>query len=185
MVSRPELEELFARAHDCIERCVDVLNDIDAHASDESMHSVRVRIDVWLPQLLAEYRVPEEVSLALELGAPGVELEIDWTRFMLAVTHLLDNACESLAAGGTVEVETGVVDGDLELVIRDDGEGLPEPPADPFEPLYTTKIGRLGLGLELVEMIVHAHGGQVSLGARDDGRPGAVARVRLPASHAT
>ena len=178
-VERPELEAIFARAHGCIERCVAVIDGIGAYGGGAVVRRDRVDIDVWLREVLSNYRVPEQVRLLHELGASGVEVEIDTDRFTLAVTHLLDNASESLDGGGMIEVSTRVEDGAFVLVVIDEGSGLPAGPVDPFEPFYTTKLGRLGLGLELVELIVRAHGGEVSLGARAD-RTGTRARIRVP-----
>jgi signal transduction histidine kinase len=52
----------------------------------------------------------------------------------------------------------------VQLQIRDTGSGIShEQRAKIFEPLYTTKPGGTGLGLYIVQEILAAHGGQVSV----------------------
>jgi signal transduction histidine kinase len=52
----------------------------------------------------------------------------------------------------------------VQLQIQDTGSGISrEQRAKIFEPLYTTKPGGTGLGLYIVQEILAAHGGQVTV----------------------
>jgi two-component system sensor histidine kinase HydH len=52
----------------------------------------------------------------------------------------------------------------VQLQVQDTGSGiLPAQRAAIFEPLYTTKPGGTGLGLYIVQEIVAAHGGQITM----------------------
>ncbi|MGW0732783.1 sensor histidine kinase [Streptomyces sp. NPDC002851] len=66
-----------------------------------------------------------------------------------------------------------------ELLVRvaDTGEGVPDD-ADIFARGWSTKPGSRGIGLALVRQTVRRHGGEVTVGAADDG--GAEFTVRLP-----
>jgi signal transduction histidine kinase len=64
----------------------------------------------------------------------------------------------------------------LEIVINDDGPGIPaediERVFDPFTRLETSRsreTGGIGLGLPIARAILRAHGGDVSLSGRPDG----------------
>ncbi|MBM4201253.1 MAG: PAS domain-containing sensor histidine kinase, partial [Gammaproteobacteria bacterium] len=66
-----------------------------------------------------------------------------------------------------------------ELLIRDNGPGIPADQADRiFEPYVTTKSKGTGLGLAIVKKIVEEHGGQIRLEAAETG--GAAFLIRLP-----
>ncbi|HEX4965763.1 MAG TPA: ATP-binding protein [Thermoanaerobaculia bacterium] len=85
-------------------------------------------------------------------------------------TNLLDNAFDAVAAGGNVSVRTRRVDGKAEVVIADDGPGIP---ADLltriWEPFFTTKpMGEgSGLGLDIARrIVVGRHGGEMRLESR-------------------
>jgi signal transduction histidine kinase len=85
-------------------------------------------------------------------------------------TNLLDNALDAVAAGGNVSVSTRRVNGQAEVVIRDDGPGIPaELMGRIWEPFFTTKpIGEgTGLGLDIARrIVVGRHGGEMRLESR-------------------
>ena len=63
--------------------------------------------------------------------------------------------------GGVLEVEIRPeADGQVEVVVRDTGPGIP-PRHLPrlYEPFFTTKETGLGLGLPVSQRIAHDHGG--------------------------
>ena len=99
------------------------------------------------------------------------------------MTALVDNAIAHTPAGGTVDLHTGIHDGQAEVVVTDTGIGFEPSTADAlFTRSQHADHGarpRFGLGLALVSEIAHAHGGSV----RADGTPGQGAgfTLRLPA----
>jgi CheY-like chemotaxis protein len=96
---------------------------------------------------------------------------------------LQTNAFPPTPAGGRVE-HTVRPDGErLQMLVQDDGPGIP-PEAMPrlFEPFYTTKApGQgTGLGLSVSHAIVEQHGGSIVAENRRDGASGARFTVTLP-----
>jgi signal transduction histidine kinase len=85
-------------------------------------------------------------------------------------TNLLDNAFDAAANGGNVTVGTRRVDGKVEVVVGDDGPGIPaELAAKIWEPFFTTKpMGEgTGLGLDIARrIVVGRHGGEMRLESR-------------------
>ena len=95
------------------------------------------------------------------------------------VGNLLDNAIDAAGRGGRVQLRVvGSPDG-LEIVVDDDGPGVPEG-ADVFALGYSTKDGAMqrGYGLTLVSRIVERLGGRVGVETSPAG--GARFVVRLP-----
>lgn len=97
---------------------------------------------------------------------------------------------DRLNPGGVVEIGVRLDAGRDEVIvdIADDGAGL-EPGVRgerAFEHGVTTRPDGYGIGLAIARQIVESMEGIVSLGERDDragsARPGAVLRVRIPAS---
>ena len=134
----------------------------------------------------------------VELYDPSLpEVEGDRDQLIQVFLNLVKNAAEAAPGqGGQVTLVTQYQHGlrvtvgnsreRLELPItvevRDNGPGVPPEVAEHlFEPFVTTKRNGNGLGLPLVAKIVADHQGAVSY---VPGEPGAVFRVRLPASAA-
>ncbi|MFE8604441.1 sensor histidine kinase [Archangium violaceum] len=96
--------------------------------------------------------------------------------------NLLRNALDALGGKGEVRVSTSVRGGMAELVVADDGPGIPqELRARIFEPFFTTKdVGKgSGLGLAICrQLITENHGGTLELDTSVE--RGACFRVRLP-----
>jgi signal transduction histidine kinase len=97
--------------------------------------------------------------------------------------NLLDNAAKFGPAGQTIQVELDLVAGAARLAVEDRGPGVP--PADrrrifqAFERGRTTNgAGGAGIGLAVVQQLVHAHGGTVAIEQGRDG--GARFIVSLP-----
>jgi signal transduction histidine kinase len=96
-----------------------------------------------------------------------------------ALRNLVQNALDAMEPGGTVTLVGQPTATQVQLHIRDTGRGIPAARlATMFEPLYTTKPGGTGLGLYIVQEIVAAHGGQVSV-ASVEGQ-GTTVTVTLP-----
>jgi len=96
--------------------------------------------------------------------------------------NLLRNALDAVGEGGAVRVSTEVRAGRVEVVVADDGPGVPpELRSRIFEPFFTTKdVGQgSGLGLAICRQIIaENHGGTLEL---DESVPrGACFRVGLP-----
>jgi signal transduction histidine kinase len=79
--------------------------------------------------------------------------------------------------GGGVRVLWTATDRSLNLVVEDDGPGLPDS-ANLFVPFFTTKPGGTGIGLVLSRQIAEAHRGTLALVNRIGGH-GCEARLTL------
>jgi len=81
-----------------------------------------------------------------------------------ALLNLVQNALEAMPQGGTLTLQGRRRRTTVELDVGDTGGGIPpDQQARIFEPLYTTKAGGTGLGLYIVQEVVAAHGGQVTV----------------------
>lgn len=99
-----------------------------------------------------------------------------------AVLNLLVNAQEALGdrPGGRVELTARTAPGGVEILVADNGPGVPDHLREEvWRPDVTTRARGSGLGLAMVRQTVLAHGGEVTLEDAPGG--GAVFRVFLPA----
>jgi signal transduction histidine kinase len=139
--------------------------------------------DSLLETGIIEGRGPERAD---EEGWRALQAEAVGLRQVLL--NLLTNAIDATPDGGTITVSAALApatDGTraqrLELAVSDSGHGMSEVERrQAFEPFYTTKApGRgTGLGLVIVDHIVHAHGGTIAVDSVPD--RGTTVRVQLP-----
>jgi signal transduction histidine kinase len=146
----------------------------------------RPRQDVDLDDLaLAEARRVSRSGLVVETSGVGAgRVRGDGTALAQVVRNLVDNAARHAATTVAVAVrETG---GNVEIVVEDDGGGIPEEHRERvferfvrLDEARARDAGGSGLGLAIVQEIVSAHGGTVGVSTAALG--GARFVVRLPA----
>lgn len=120
-------------------------------------------------------------DISEELPVPAV----DAGQFRQVIVHLVRNAVEAVRdANGSGRVIVGASGGGAlawRITVSDNGAGIePEALTQIFDPLYTTKAKRSGLGLAIVSTLVHRHHGEVSVESIP-GR-GTTFTVELPAA---
>ena len=120
------------------------------------------------------------VAAELEPGLPHVSGEEQ--ELQQIVLNLVLNAFEAIAAtrpGGAITVSTHADEEKVWVSIRDDGPGMPPEVADrAFQPFFTTKEERLGLGLGIARELAIAHGGDIA--AHSVERVGTIVTLSLP-----
>jgi len=136
----------------------------------------RVDVATWVQRVARlETRLPVEV-----IGGPQVALRADGDQLDQLLINLITNAVDAaLTTDGGVRVRWAPAGNTLDVVVQDDGPGLPET-SNLFVPFFTTKPTGSGIGLVLSRQIAEAHGGRLTLANRTDGAPGCVARLQLP-----
>ncbi len=136
----------------------------------------------------AEVDLADVVSVAVAAMEPrareaGVEVRVasspaplvgDRRRLRQIVDNLLLNALKFAADGRVVDVEAGLVEDDVRLEVADRGPGIPEDErAHVFDRFWrgsdAAGVGGTGVGLAVVKRLTEAHGGRVSVHAREGG----------------
>lgn len=122
-----------------------------------------------------DYKIEESLPIALTLKTRPMAME-------RAISNVILNACKYAP---NVWVAGSRSDDHVEIVVDDDGPGIPEPLREEvFRPFYrieksrNKKTGGTGLGLAIALDIVHSHGGEIILS--DSPQGGLRATIRLP-----
>jgi len=145
--------------------------------------TLRLDPDVLLGELTDQLSriVQRPAALTLTPGAGTVVVEADPNLLRQVVTNLVANASE--AGGLRVEVSSRILSREntpwWQLEVSDDGTGItPHTLGRIFDPFFSTKRARHGLGLSAVHGIVRRLGGDIEV----DSTPGQGSRfrVRLP-----
>jgi two-component system nitrogen regulation sensor histidine kinase NtrY len=170
----PHAELKEASLRDFLRECSEQLGHLGAGLAEEGTDDVLVAHDVEV-----RWEVP-----------PGeIPVAIDRQMLRRVLVNLVRNAVEAIRdarpakegeARGHVVVRAEPKEEGVDLVVEDDGPGVPEEARDRiFDPYFTTKAEGTGLGLAIVKKIVVEHNG--SIAARPGDRlPGTAFVVSLP-----
>jgi signal transduction histidine kinase/FixJ family two-component response regulator len=95
------------------------------------------------------------------------------------IINLIINSLEAMPDGGDMWIDARLAGDGVEIIIEDDGPGIPESSRDLiFEPFVSTKEQGTGLGLSVSYGIMQAHGGTLEL--INGHSTGACFRIFLP-----
>ena len=117
-------------------------------------------------RLIRNQKLFDRIVIEEELAGDLPEIEGDMNQLQQVLLNLSLNACEAMASGGTLTIQTRNDERGVVVRLADTGCGIkPELLERVFEPFFTTKpVGKgTGLGLSVSYGIVQQHGGTIEL----------------------
>jgi len=134
-----------------------------------------------------------DIDIDVEFAEDPMPARFDRRLISQAVTNIIKNATEAIAAVPAGEIDKGRIlvsasrdGGDILIDVIDNGIGLPkEHRSRLLEPYVTTREKGTGLGLAIVGRILEEHGGKIELhdaAERAPGQRGAWMRLRFAAA---
>ncbi|MGA9351582.1 MAG: ATP-binding protein, partial [Anaerolineae bacterium] len=106
----------------------------------------------------------DKVAVITKLGEDLPPLTADPDQIQQVFINLILNAVQAMPDGGKLEIATRAEDGFMVAEFKDNGCGIPEENLEKiFEPLFSTKVRGIGLGLALSKKIIEAHGGSIEV----------------------
>ncbi|MFQ5479957.1 MAG: sensor histidine kinase [Thermodesulfobacteriota bacterium] len=163
-----------------------VISRIDSNSSELRLVRLNVRpliSDVF--RLVGQAASEKGVALSMREGA-DVDIRADRESLFEVFTNLIENAVKYNHKGGRVDVSVSIADKFCEVSVEDTGMGIDEKDLENiFKRFYRTDASRgltvgSGLGLSIVNAIVNAHGGHITVES-EKGR-GSRFKVFLPIS---
>jgi PAS domain S-box-containing protein len=150
--------------------------------AEPALQTINVR--EWMRNLEPELHALAGAGTGVTVLVPNnpVYAACDAAQLQQVIANLLLNARDASPEGGEVLIALETrPDGFLEIIVRDNGPGIPTHTMEAiFEPLFTTKRNGTGLGLSVVRQIVTQHGGTISVTNPAGG--GAEFRIAMPLS---
>ena len=152
-----------------------MINDLILLSKFDTIHIelkvVPLRLDLLIKDLCHFFQVlAEQNKINLEMGTiEEVTVMGDKVRLQQLFTNLIDNAIK-YTSKGSIEVTLKKEGGDAVVKIRDTGVGISKEEQEKiFKRFYrvdrsrSKETGGVGLGLSIVEWIVHAHHGRIEI----------------------
>jgi sensor histidine kinase regulating citrate/malate metabolism len=206
-LTRHVTDTLRAQAHEFDNRLHTIAGLIEIGEADEAVrfvHRVTSSRSEFSASVTSAVRDPSVAALLIAKASQAAEVGVDLRiapesslpalddelsgDVATVVGNLVDNALDaaSTAPQRWVEVTLGLVDGEVDVVVRDSGPGVPPGmEREVFRRGVSTKdgeaAGERGIGLSLVHLVCTRRGGEVT--ATADG--GSVFTARLPVDERT
>jgi signal transduction histidine kinase len=171
-----------------IRRCDDIISELFDYATCRPIKRQDTSLDAWLAAVLDDLAVPEGITVRRALGDADAKVTMDRERMRRVMFNLCDNACQAMTDERDEEVVdkeriltigTEAAGNEVKISVTDTGTGMSQDTvAQIFEPLFSTKIFGVGLGLCIVKQIIEQHGGTLEV-TSEEGR-GTTFVVGLP-----
>jgi two-component system sensor histidine kinase PilS (NtrC family) len=121
----------------------------------------------------------EDHVVEVDVPAEPVWYDADENQIRQIVWNLATNGLRAMARGGRLRLAVVATTGEVELIVEDQGRGIPEEELDEiFQPFHSSFEKGTGLGLPIVHRIVTDYGGTIQVSSRL--ALGTTFRVKLP-----
>jgi two-component system, NtrC family, sensor kinase len=150
-------------------RCGDLVRNLLTYSRTSPMNLGQCNVNEVVDKCMRLVQPKLEMSavqLNLDLDPNIPKMFCDAAQVEQVLLALVMNAIDAMPHGGNLWISTHGRGDEVEMVIRDDGMGIPKDVLpNLFEPFTTTKeIGKgVGLGLAISKGIVQRHGGTIQL----------------------
>lgn len=152
-------------------RCQAVVRELADFAKKEPLKLKEVdpaEIIKEAAKVVTRQNSKNHISLSLSLDDLPRRSLIDPILFYQAIVNIISNAYE-FSRAGLISVLGSTNNGNMEIVIKDQGEGISEENIGlVFEPFFSTRkeSGGSGLGLAITRKIIERHDGRISVESR-------------------
>ena len=127
---------------------------------------------------LEQVAIPETIQVQVTPGE-SKELQVfaDPEQVTRILVNLIQNAVQAMPQGGELKIRVGPGnEGKISVAVTDSGCGIPEEHLEKiFDPLFSTKLRGIGLGLPIAQRYARANGGELTV----ESKPGRGTTVRL------
>lgn len=183
-LSDDEIAAMLAEMTGEVERLESLMREMLGFARTSGERIEPIDVGAELERTLAFLRPRFDqghIRAGLDTSLTTCVVAMDRTRLRQVVLNLLNNCCEALNGGGTIEVAVRNLRGQVVITVTDDGPGIAPPERERvFIPFFSTKASGTGLGLALARKFIEEAGGVIACEDHPAGR-GCCFRIALPA----
>jgi signal transduction histidine kinase len=106
----------------------------------------------------------KNVNLSVNLVDYPLKINAQKNLLRAAIFHIIRNAIEATPREGIITITTATENEKVILIVSDTGSGIPEKDIERiFDPFFSTKPFRFGMGLPLVKQIISEHLGDIKV----------------------
>lgn len=119
-----------------------------------------------ISELLSEYCDSRNINLFKKFSGDA-KVKIDPGKLYMALYQAIKNGCDAMEKDGNLYVSTEIEGLYANIVIRDEGTGIPDEDKDKiFETVFSETKGRNKFGLAITKKIIELHKGKVTFSSK-------------------
>ena len=161
-----------------IDRCDRIIDELLDFTRITDMELHPTKINEWLESVIDEQKIPEGIQLEKDFSLNDIELSVDSNRLRRAVINVMDNACQAMMDDSQqlkdrknirLSITTKNNEQRVDIAISDTGVGMSKEVLEKmFEPLFSTKVFGVGLGMATVKQIMEQHDGGIEINSQEN-----------------
>ncbi|MCL2390849.1 MAG: ATP-binding protein [Endomicrobia bacterium] len=138
-----------------------IITDLLDFSRAKKLNKISIMIDDFIDKAILNVTMPDNIKIEKDVGHFNVVIDPD--KMMQVLINIISNARDAMSGGGLIKISSERIGNYAEIKIIDNGSGMDKNTLlHIFDPLFTTKLKGIGLGLSIVKEIVDAHFGTIS-----------------------
>ena len=140
-----------------------IITDLLDYSRTKKLNKLSVDIVTFVNKVIPAVPVPSNILITTNLEKFDVVMDPD--KITQVLINLITNARDAMPPeGGEINISTKKIGNTCQIFIKDNACGMSEETLSHlFEPLFTTKLKGIGLGLPIVKEIIDAHQGKITV----------------------
>jgi PAS domain S-box-containing protein len=165
---QPDANEKIKQYHAMIEHethtAEKIITDLLDFARIKSVDREPVSVPELIQRVLDRYPLPETVLAKVKFPASLPKVFADPRQMEQVLGNLVVNAYQAMTSNGMLTIQAVRRKKEIAISVKDTGVGIPpENMSKLFEPLFTTKLKGIGLGLAVSKKLAEANGGRIEV----------------------
>lgn len=161
-IDNPILLSRIKSMRESIDLVNEQMNDVLNYVKKPTVKIIETKLFEVLEKSIRNIDVPQTVSI--HRPTADVSIHCDPVQMTLVFINILTNAISAMNNKGTISIKVKQNNGKIIIDFENSGVGIPKDIMDKiFEPLFTTKVHGIGLGLSTCRKIITQHNGNISV----------------------
>ena len=176
----PDVKEMIKLINKEVARSEDIISSLLDFARPKTLTLTKEVFTTAVNEALKRNPIPDHVTVINNLDETLPRILADQDKLLQVFNNIISNAFQAMPEGGSLTITSKQPDPEwVSISFTDTGEGISaENMKKLFEPLFTTKIKGIGLGMVVSKNIVELHGGHIDV--RSEAGKGTTVTVNLP-----